>query len=66
MLQCEPLSIPHAAHSHSLAAMIKQSQHTFPPSRLLAHKPSRSITLGSHYSLRKADNCDETYFLSLV
>lgn len=50
MLQCEPLSIPHT-HSHSLADMIRQSQHFSPPSRLPPHKPSQSLTLDSYHSL---------------
>ena len=62
MLPHELLSIPHT-HSHSLADMIKQSQHCFPPGRLLPHESTPSLTLGSWHSLSTADNCDETYFL---
>lgn len=55
MLPCEWLSILHTPPSHSLADVAWPSQHSSPPSRLLSHKPSQSITLGSHQSLSRAD-----------
>lgn len=56
----------HGSHSPSHTPLPTAWHTLFPPSSLLPHKPSQSITRGNHHSLSKADNCDETYFLSLM